>query len=238
MTARLLAHYGIKKPMIAYNDSDESRVGQKVIRMLEEGKVIAFVSDAGTPLVSDPGYKLVREVVNKGYYVTAIPGATASITALLLSGMPSDRFLFIGFLPTSAGARKKSLQEISDVKATVIIFERADRLIKTISAIKDIMGNRNIATARELTKMFEEVKRGTTEELLEYYEQEGTPKGEVVLLIESGNNKEVGEEDIIAILKDKMKDTSLSKAVAEVSAELNMPRKKIYNYALSIKNKE
>lgn len=183
ITGKLLAAYDISKKMVTFNDFNEERMIGSVVGELEKGMNIALVSDAGTPLVSDPGFKLVREVASKNIKIEVIPGATASIAALTVSGLPSDKFLFLGFLPKKDGKREKLLvdtkEAIASVKATVIIYESPFRILKTLGQIKKVFGEIDVVVCREMTKMHEEVLRGKITEIIEKIK----PKGELVILI-------------------------------------------------------
>ena len=171
------------KNTIAYHDHNADIIRPKIIQKLEQGLNIALVSDAGTPLISDPGYKLVRDCLQKGIRVSTIPGANAVLSALQLSGMPSDSFYFGGFLPTKQGARKDHLRNVQNLNATLIFYESPNRLLKTLADIKTVYGNREMAVVREITKKFEETKKDTVQNLITYYTQTGAPKGEIVLVI-------------------------------------------------------
>jgi 16S rRNA (cytidine1402-2'-O)-methyltransferase len=181
VTAKLLAIHGVSKPLIPYNDHNAPEMRPKILARLARGEAVVLVSDAGTPLVSDPGYKLVREVIAAGASVVAIPGPSAVLAGLTLSGLPSDRFLFAGFMPPRQGERRTALDELKTVRATLIFFESAQRLSESLRAMADALGDRACAVARELTKMHEEVRRGSLSELAAHYEKAGAPKGEVTL---------------------------------------------------------
>ena len=181
VTAKLLAIHGISKPLIPYNDHNGAQMRPKILARLEQGQAVALVSDAGTPLVSDPGYKLVREVIGAGISVVALPGPSAVLAGLTLSGLPTDRFLFAGFLPSKAGMRKSMLEELGGVRATLIFFESAQRLEDSLPALAEVLGDRQAVVARELTKLHEEVRRGSLRALAAHYAK--APKGEVTLLV-------------------------------------------------------
>ncbi|MBV9044618.1 MAG: 16S rRNA (cytidine(1402)-2'-O)-methyltransferase [Alphaproteobacteria bacterium] len=236
VTAKLLAIYGVSKPLSAYNDHNGARERPKLIARLEHGARIALVSDAGTPLVSDPGYKLVREALAEGIPVHAIPGASAVLTSLALAGLPSDRFLFAGFLPSKAGERATALSELKSIRATLIFFESAQRLAETLAQMLDVFGDRAVAVTRELTKLHEEVRRGTLSILARQYAEEAPPKGEVTLLI--GPPQEVtADTALIDDLLDKALPFMPVKAASElVGQALGIPRKEIYERALMKKN--
>jgi len=183
VTSKLLSIYGISKPLTAYNDHNGARERPRLIARLKHGATIALVSDAGTPLVSDPGYKLVREALAEGIPVHAIPGASATLTALALAGLPTDRFLFAGFLPNKAGERAAVLGDLKAIRTTLIFFESAQRLADSLAQMLDILGDRAVAVTRELTKLHEEVRRGTLATLAPRYAEEPPPRGEVTVLI-------------------------------------------------------
>ena len=185
VTGRLLDHFEIKKPMVSFNEFNEGFKAQKVLDDLSAGSKIAIVSDSGTPLISDPGYKLVREAIGKGIRVETIPGPSAVIAALTLSGLPPDKFLFMGFLPKKEGRRMEILKNTASVirlmKVTVVIYESPYRVIKTLSEINDVFGDIDMVLCRELTKMHEEVRRGNVSELINHFLTH-EPRGEFVVL--------------------------------------------------------
>jgi 16S rRNA (cytidine1402-2'-O)-methyltransferase len=236
VTSKLLSIHGISKPLIPYNDHNGQEMRPKILARLERGEAVALVSDAGTPLVSDPGYKLVREAIAAGTPIVALPGPSAVLVGLTLSGLPSDRFLFAGFLPSRDGMRKTALEELKGVAATLIFFESAQRLAESLAAMADVLGDRACAVARELTKLHEEVRRGSLRELAAHYEKSGAPKGEVTLLV--GPPPE-------AIPDDAKIDTALNSALAfmpvKAAADLiagltGASRKQVYARALELKD--
>jgi 16S rRNA (cytidine1402-2'-O)-methyltransferase len=238
VTSKLLSIHGISKPLTAYNDHNGARERPKLLSRLAHGARIALVSDAGTPLVSDPGYKLVREALAQGVPVHAIPGASATLTALALAGLPSDRFLFAGFLPSRAGERGTALAELKAVRATLIFFESAQRLSESLGQMAEVLGDRAVAVTRELTKLHEEVRRGTLKRLAEQYAGEAPPRGEVTILVGPPPD---GETD--TALMDALLDKALAfmpvRAAAELIAlALDIPRKEIYERALAKKHDE
>lgn len=238
VTSKLLAIHGVSKPLIPYNDHNAPEMRPKILARLARGEAVVLVSDAGTPLVSDPGYKLVRDVVAAGASVVAIPGPSAVLAGLTISGLPSDRFLFAGFLPSRQGERKTALEELKTVRATLIFFESAQRLSESLSAMAEVLGDRACAVTRELTKMHEEVRRGSLLELAAHYEKSGAPKGEVTLLVGPPG----------AVVTDDAKiDAALTAALAfmPVKAAANMiahltdgSRKQLYARALELKDAE
>lgn len=234
MTGKLLDAHGIKAPkLIVYNDhnADASRKG--ILDMLAQGKRIALVSDAGTPLISDPGYKLVRDAQDLGLNVTSLPGANALLTALQLSAQPTDKFSFLGFLPAKEKARQDVLKEWRDVPGTLVTYETGPRLIDSLSDMAKILGaDRPAAVTRELTKMYEEVRRDTLVNLVKHYEGAGEPKGEIVIVIGPGERTEVTEDAINARLAALLKDLSVRDASAQVADEMGIPKKQAYEFAI------
>ncbi len=237
VTAKLLAIHGIAKPLIPYNDHNGPQMRPKILARLEQGQAVVLVSDAGTPLVSDPGYKLVREVIGAGISVMALPGPSAVLAGLTLSGLPSDRFLFAGFLPSKAGERKAMLDEVSGIRATLIFFESAQRLDESLPALAEMLGDRQAVVARELTKLHEEIRRGSLGELAVHYAKAGAPKGEVTLLVAPPDA--AGAPDsarIDAALKAALAFMPV-KAAAEMIADLtDGSRKALYARALELKD--
>lgn len=231
VTGKLLEHFGIKKPLMPYNDHNADKQRPVVMEMLRAGQMLMFVSDAGTPLVSDPGYKLVKDCLEEGLPVTSLPGASAPLTALQLSGLPSNSFTFIGFLPNKTAARKKYLAEWMNVPGTLIAFETGPRLNDSLKDIEVVLGNREIAVARELTKLHEEVARGQVAHLIEIYEKKEA-KGEIVLVIGPGAARKMDESEIEVELKKALKSMGTKEAAAYVAELSNRPRREIYARAL------
>ncbi|HEX5182523.1 MAG TPA: 16S rRNA (cytidine(1402)-2'-O)-methyltransferase [Allosphingosinicella sp.] len=234
VTARLLAHLGLKKPMIPYHDHVADRVRPELLKRMRE-EAIALVSDAGTPLISDPGYKLVREARSGNIPVTTAPGPCAAIAALTLAGLPTDRFLFLGFLPARAVAREAALREIEAVRATLILYESGPRLAATLQALAAILGERDAAIVREISKRFEEIATGTPAALADRY-REAPPKGEIVILVAPpGERAAPDAEAVDAALREAMAQLSPSRAAAEVAERLGVPRRQAYERALALK---
>lgn len=231
VSGKLLEHFGIKKPLLPYNDHNAAKQRGPVRQMLRDGQRVAFISDAGTPLVSDPGYKLVRECIEEGIAVTAIPGANAPLMALQLSGLPSDAFSFIGFLPPKSAARKKHLTEWKNAPGTLIAFETAPRLQDALMDIHEALGDREVAVARELTKLHEEILRGRVSALIENFKD---VKGEIVLVIGRGETEAMGDDEIIAALKKALRSMSTKEAAAYVAEISGRPRKEIYSLAINL----
>lgn len=205
VTAKLLAIHGITKPLTPYNDHNAEKERPRLLDRLQAGARIALVSDAGTPLVSDPGFKLARAAIEQGLPVHVLPGASAVLAGLTLSGLPSDRFLFAGFLSSRSGERRSALAELKTLRATLIFFESGGRLAECLKDMAEILGTRRVAVARELTKLHEEVRRGDLAELAEAYAREGAPRGEVTLLVSGAAGAEI---DFMAL------DDALGKALA------------------------
>jgi 16S rRNA (cytidine1402-2'-O)-methyltransferase len=236
VTAKLLAIHGISRPLIAYNDHNGAEMRPKILARLEQGQAVVLVSDAGTPLVSDPGYKLVRAVIGAQLPAVALPGPSAVLTGLALSGLPSDRFLFAGFLPSKQGMRGSMLEELKGVQATLIFFESAQRLSESLAAMAQVLGNRDAVMARELTKLHEEVRRGTLTELAAHYEKQGAPKGEVTVLVAPPQEAVTDNARIDAALRSALAFMPV-KAAAELIAGLtDGSRKEIYARALELKD--
>jgi len=237
VTSKLLAIHGISRPLIPYNDHNGPQMRPKILARLEQGQAVALVSDAGTPLVSDPGYKLVREAIAAGAAIVALPGPSAVLAGLTLSGLPSDRFLFAGFLPSRAGERKSMLEELGGVRATLIFFESAQRLEDSLPALAEVLGNRQAVVARELTKLHEEVRRGSLRELAAHYVQAGAPRGEVTLLIAPPDAAAAPDSARIdAALKAALAFMPV-KAAAEMIADFtDGSRKALYARALELKD--
>jgi 16S rRNA (cytidine1402-2'-O)-methyltransferase len=238
ITARLLARHGIAKPMIVYHDHNAERVRPRLLDRLGRGEDIALVSDAGSPLVSDPGFKLVREAVARSIPVTAVPGPSAAIAALQLSGLPSERFFFAGFLPAKAAARRRALLDVRDVPGTLIFFETAPRLARALADMADALGARPAAVARELTKMFEEVRRDSLAALARHYAAAGPPKGEIAIVVAPPGERPVADaSDVDRLLRDASARLAPSAAAAEVARATGLPRRELYRRALELKPK-
>jgi 16S rRNA (cytidine1402-2'-O)-methyltransferase len=236
VTAKLLAIHGIAKPMVPYNDHNGHQMRPKLLARIERGEAVALVSDAGTPLVSDPGYKLAREAIAAGLSVVALPGASAVLTGLALSGLPSDRFLFAGFLSSKAGERQSTLEELKAVRASLIFFESAQRLADSLAAMREVLGAREAAVARELTKMHEEVRRGSLEELAAHYAKAGAPRGEVTIIVAPPQEQVIDSARIDSALTAALEFMPV-KAAANLIADLtDGSRKALYARALELKD--
>ncbi len=237
VTAKLLTRFGVRAHTVPYHEHNAATMRPRLLEKLREGQVVALVSDAGTPLISDPGYKLVQAVVEAGLAVTALPGASAVLTALQLSGLPSDRFLFLGFLPNKSVARRAAIDEVAGIGATLVCYESAQRLAALLGDLAEMLGPRPAAVARELTKLFEEVRRGTLTELAAHYAEAGAPKGEVVVVIappRDSDSETLDEAGLDAALKQALASSSLRDAVATVCRLSGQPRKAVYARALAL----
>lgn len=232
VTGKLLKHLGISKPLWRYDDHAEARDRARLIESLRT-RAVALVSDAGTPLVSDPGYRLVNDARAEGLPVTVIPGACAAIAGLTLSALPNDRFLFAGFLPAKDKARGDVLAELASVQATLVFYETAPRLAKSLAAIEEAMPYREIAVARELTKLHEECRRGFAAGLTAWYEAH-PPKGEIVLLV--GPPVDHGHEELDAdeLLREALAESKPSQAAAQVAKLTGMDRRELYARAMEL----
>jgi 16S rRNA (cytidine1402-2'-O)-methyltransferase len=231
VSAKLLSHAGAKTRMANYNDhTGEAERAELVARLGKQA--IALVSDAGTPLISDPGYKLVRAAREAGHAVHTVPGPTALIAALTLAGLPTDRFLFAGFLPPKAKARADAISELGAVRATLVFYESGPRLGDALAALREGLGERDAAVVREITKLHEECVTGLLTELSTRYSK-SAPKGEIVIVVgPPAEAEEASDQQIDAALDDALETLSPSRAAAKVAARLNVPRKRAYARAL------
>lgn len=234
VTAGLLRHIGAKRPMLAYHDHNADRVRPGLIERMGR-EAVALVSDAGTPLISDPGYKLVRDARAAGHAVVTIPGPCAAIAALTLAGLPTDRFLFLGFLPAKAGAKAEAIAEVAAIRATLVLYESGPRLAATLSALEKGLGDREAAVTREITKKFEEAVTGTLSTLAARY-ADSPPKGEIVVVVAPpGEPEAASEADADAALREALTRLPASKAAGEVAKKLNLDRRALYARAMELK---
>ena len=235
-TRKLLEIHGVPlggRALIPYHDHNGPKQRPKILGMIADGQAVAYVSDAGTPLVADPGFVLAREVAAAGFRVHAAPGPSALLAALVVAGLPSDRFLFAGFLPSAAGAREKAVRDLANVPATLVFFETARRCSESLQCLANILGeDRQAALCRELTKKFEEVRRGTLGDLGESVRAD-PPKGEIVLVVDRGKTA-VSAADRDAMLKEALETMSLKDAARHVSERLDLPRRDVYQAALAL----
>lgn len=235
VTGKLLKYFGLHKKLDVYNDHSDEAARAKIVERVRNGEALVLVSDAGMPLVSDPGYKLVVDAHTAGVSVTSLPGANAPLAALQLSGLPSDAFSFIGFLPSKSGARQALLNKWVDVPSTILAFETAPRLQAALSDIQTVYGERKVAVVREITKLYEQVVCDTPPKLIEYYEEHGAPKGEIVLVIAPPQEKVFSDVDIDALLKEALKDAGTKQAAAAVAKETGLQKSDLYQRALKLK---
>lgn len=235
VTAKLLQHIGVRRPMIPYHDHNADRMRPELIaRMGSES--VALASDAGTPLISDPGYKLVRDARAAGLPVTTIPGPCAAIAALTLAGLPTDRFLFAGFLPSKAKARADAIAELAGIRATLVFYESGPRLAAALSALADGLGPREAAVAREISKAYEESVTGSLAELATRY-ADAPPKGEIVIIVAPPGEAEAASEDEVdTALREALKRLPPAKAAGEVAKALGADRKALYARAMALKS--
>src|SRR5215510_13892760 len=235
VTRKLLDHYGIATPLTSYHEHNAAEARPKLLARLADGAAIALVSDAGTPLVSDPGYKLVREARAAGTNVTALPGASAVLAALTLSGLPTDRFWFEGFLPAKEEARRARINELKRIPATLVLFETGPRIAATLADLAAELGPRQAALCRELTKLYEEVRRGDLGTLAREAAQADEPRGEIVIVVAPPDRHgELAAVDLDALLRQALDRLSVKEAVAEIAAVSGESRREVYQRALAL----
>jgi len=238
VTSKLMNRYGLKVNLKPYHDHNARFTRPYLIECLQQGQIVALVSDAGTPLISDPGYKLVCDCYEHDLNVTAIPGASSVMAALVLSGLPTDRFLFEGFMPNKTKARRAILTELSGVNGSLVFLESAKRLAASLSDMSEVLGARQAAVTRELTKLFEEVRRGSLSELAQHYSEVGTPKGEVTIVVGPPVVEELSDNDLEGLVKEALQNASVRDAVKQVVEATGLPKKKVYALALTLSKNE
>jgi 16S rRNA (cytidine1402-2'-O)-methyltransferase len=235
VTGVLTARYAIATPLIAYHDHNAERQRPKLLAALASGQAVALVSDAGTPLVSDPGYRLVNAARAAGHTITPVPGASAVLTALVASGLPTDAFMFVGYLPTKTAARRKRLGQLAGTPATLIVFESPRRLSASLADMAaELGGARPAAVARELTKAFETLKTGTIASLADDY-RDMVPKGEIVVVVGPPQAREPEADEVDAVLEALLQDRPLREAAAEAARQTGVSRRTLYQRALAMK---
>lgn len=236
VTKTLLAHYGISTPLVAYHEHNARVIRPHLIARLEAGAALALVSDAGTPLVSDPGFKLVAEALERGVKITSVPGPSAVLAALVVAGLPTDRFFFEGFLPHKSGQRRTRLAELARIPGTLVFFESPRRLAEALADCAAVLGPRDAAIARELTKLYETVRRGKLDELAAALAQEEPPKGEIVVLVAPPGEaaQGVSEAELDAKIEEALAAHSLKDAASVVSATTGRPRRQVYARAIQL----
>ncbi len=236
VASKLLNAHGIKATLSPYHDHNGAERRAGLLDKLQGGAAIALISDAGTPLISDPGWKLVREALERDIKIIPIPGASALLAGLVTSGLPSDRFLFAGFFPQKASARSAICKELKNVRTTLVFYESGPRLAAALAAMRDGLGDkREACVARELTKMFEETRRGSLAELAGHYAAQGPPKGEIVILIGPPGERTLSESDIDAALNDALSEMPTKQAANAVADALGLPKRDVYQRALELK---
>jgi 16S rRNA (cytidine1402-2'-O)-methyltransferase len=236
VTSVLLRHFGIATRLLPYHDHNATLQRPRILAALGEGKAVALVSDAGTPLVSDPGFRLVAEVREAGFPVVPIPGASALLAALVAAGLPTDSFMFAGFLPPKTAARRKRLAELSAIPATLVFFESPQRLAASLADMSAGLGGREAVVARELTKRFETIRRGALADLAAAYATEPAPKGEIVVLVSPPQEKRASAADTDRVLVSLLEEKSVSAAAAEAAEITGLPRRELYQRALALKD--
>jgi 16S rRNA (cytidine1402-2'-O)-methyltransferase len=230
----LMQHYGIPTKLIAYHQHNEAQATARLVGQLKEGKKIALISDAGTPLLSDPGARLVAAAIEAGIRVTPLPGASALLAAISIAGLPAERFFYAGFLPGKAGERRQLLETAGTLPVTLVFYEAPHRLAATLRLLEQALGDRPAAIARELTKLHEECRRGTLSELAAHYEAT-PPRGECVILVGGAEETAMGDAEIDAALRQQLAGQTLREAVDEVTRLARRPRREIYALALALK---
>ena len=233
VTSKLLAIHGISKPLVAYHEHNAEKAGAGIIERLKNGEIVALVSDAGTPMISDPGYRLVRACTDAALYVTHLPGASSVLMRLVLSGLPTDRFMYVGFPPVKGGKRRTFLDDIKDLRTTLVFLESPKRLAASLADMVTVLGDRDAAVGRELTKMFEEVRRGSLADLAEHYRVAGAPKGEVTVIVGGPEKAEaIGGDELDGLILAALKDASVRDAATAIAATTGVPRRDVYARAL------
>lgn len=235
VSRKLLDHYGIAAPLTPYHEHNATAARPKLLARLDAGEAVALISDAGTPLISDPGYKLAREARDVGHSVTALPGASAVLAALTSSGLPTDRFMFEGFLPAKQGQRKSRIAELAHIQAALVLFESGPRLAASLADLAEGLGAREASICRELTKLHEEIRRGDLAALARAYSDGAELRGEfVVVIAPPGEEKAIDESEIDALLRGALDRGSVKDAVSEVASATGRPRREIYRRALAL----
>ena len=238
VTRKLLSRHSIKTKLTSYHDHNAHTMRPFLIQKIKNGGTVALVCDAGMPSISDPGYKLIRDSIAAGLYVTVVPGASAGLSGLVLSGLPTDRFLFVGYLPSKSKQRTDTLEEISGISASLIFQEAPKRLVNSLKDMASVFGDRSAAVLRELTKLHEEVRRGSLNELWTYYDKNAEPRGEFVVVVGPPNQTEkTSDIELANILGERLKTLSVRDAVIEVAAITNQSRKKIYKIAINLQTR-
>jgi 16S rRNA (cytidine1402-2'-O)-methyltransferase len=234
VTGKLTQRYGIKTPLFAYHEHNAGEARPKILARLAQGHSVALVSDAGTPLISDPGYKLVRATAEAGYTITALPGASAVLGALNVAGLPTDRFFFEGFLPAKQTGRQKRIAELANIPATLVLFESGPRLGAALADLTAGLGSRQAAICRELTKLHEEIRRGDLPSLAQAYAEGAETRGEIVIVVAPPPDEEASADDLDEMLRRALTRVSVKDAVGEVALATGRPRREVYKRALEL----
>ncbi len=238
VTRKLTERFGIGTAVMAYHEHNSDEALPKILARLNEGQSVALVSDAGTPLISDPGYRLVRAVAAAGHAITALPGASAVLAALSLAGLPTDRFFFEGFLPPKQGARQKRIAELAAIPATLVLFESGPRLAASLADLAAGLCAREASVCRELTKLHEEIRRGDLTSLADEYAQGAETRGEIVIVIAAPPDVETGDADVDDLLRQALARVSVKDAVGEVALATGRARRDVYQRALELAKDE
>jgi 16S rRNA (cytidine1402-2'-O)-methyltransferase len=234
VTRKLTERYGIKTPLTPYHDHNAAEARPKILARLAQGQTVALVSDAGTPLISDPGYKLVRAASEAGHAVTALPGASAVLAALLVAGLPTDRFFFEGFLPPKQAGRQKRIASLASIPVTLVLFESGPRLAACLADLAEGLGARPAAVCRELTKLHEDIRRGDLASLARDYAEGRETRGEIVIVIAPPVDDEAKADDVDDLLRQALARVSVKDAVGEVALATGLPRREVYQRALEL----
>ena len=234
---RLMDAHDIRSKVTPYHDHNGAKRRPEILQKLSEGAVIAQISDAGTPMVSDPGWKLARDAMDAGHRVIPLPGASALLAGLVASGLASDRFMFCGFLPPKSGARQKALKDLATVPGTLVFYESGPRLTDCLRDAATVLGEqREAAVCRELTKLFEETRRGSLQSLADHYSEAGYPKGEIVVLVGPPIKAQADEETVDTALRHALETQSVKQAAAEIADLFDLPKRQVYQRALALKD--
>ena len=234
VTRKLIEHYGIATQLTPYHEHNAAEARPRLLARLADGQSVALVSDAGTPLISDPGYKLVRAACAAGHAVTAVPGASAVLTALSAAGLPTDRFFFEGFLPPSQAARQRRIAALVSIPASLVLFESGPRLPAALADLASTLGSRDAAICPELTKLHEEIRRGPLDELARHYAAGGETRGEIVIVVAPPRGGGKNADDIDELLRRALARVSVKDAVGEVAFATGRPRREVYQRALAL----
>jgi 16S rRNA (cytidine1402-2'-O)-methyltransferase len=234
VTRKLTERYGIATPLTSYHEHNAAEARPKLLARLAAGQAVALVSDAGTPLISDPGYRLVRAACEAGHPVTALPGASATLAALSVAGLPTDRFFFEGFLPPKQAGRQKRIAELAAIPATLVLFESGPRLSAALADLANGLGPRAAAICRELTKLHEEIRRGSLDELAHDYAEGRETRGEIVIVVAPPADEDANADDVDDLLRQALARVSVKDAVGEVALATGRPRREVYQRALEL----